>query len=177
MAAIGKKLFFLKKNPYFPEGTLLELLDEDVLTLPDRGDGKPATCDRNETIECPRFAESVPPGHCKVAITSFEICGEPLDAASASVNESIHFQIIEIPLPHLDIESVIVTNRVSGFEADNYWPNKTAVEKYELHVSHLPPGFYKAVVRNGSEDLAKLTFIKFFPPRFSEVYATPGERP
>lgn len=168
----GFNLFFLRSSPYFPEGTLFELEDRDHLQLPDRGDGLAANIGRSDTIVCPPFAENVPPGQCPVAITSFAIAGDPQDAKRASVNESIHFQIIEIPLPDLDIESVIVTNRVTSLEADSYWPNQTAVSKYELHISHLRPGFYEASIQNASESLAILTFIKFFPPRFSDIYPT-----
>lgn len=165
-------LFFLRSSNYFPEATLFELKDGDPLQLPDRGDGLATSIARSDAIICPPFAENVPPGQCPVATTSFTIAGHAQDAGRASVNESIHSQIIEIPLHDVNIESVIVTNRITGLEADSYWPNKTVVTKYELHISHLRPGFYEASIQNGSEILATLTFIKFFPPRFSEIYPT-----
>ena len=168
-------LFFLRSSNYFPEATLFELKDGDPLQLPDRGDGLATSIARSDTVVCPPFAENVPPGQCPVTITSFRIAGELQDSVHASVSESNHFQIIEISLPNLNVESVIVTNRVSGLEADSYWPGQTAVAKYELHIGHLRPGFYEASIQNGSEVAATLTFIKFFPPRFSDIYSAVWE--
>ena len=165
MAKAGNKLFYLGENPYLPEGTLVELIDQPQLILPDRGDGVAITFDRKNTLECPDFAENIPPGQCPVRVTSSENCHGQIDLL-----EDIHFQKFQVPIPSDTIESVIINDRVSNFEADSYWPSSDNAEPYQIHISHLPPGFYEADITLRASEKARLTFIKFFPPRFSAAY-------
>lgn len=92
------KLFFLKQNLFFDEGTLLELADELVTEasldrtfdqqfntvptklynnygyyLPDKGDGIAGFIPQDSVLECPAFAENVAPGKCPVTITSMRL--------------------------------------------------------------------------------------------------------
>ncbi len=92
------KLFFLKQNPYFDEGTLFELADELITEasldrnfdqqfntvpaelynnygyyLPDKGDGIAGFIPQDSVLECPAFAENVAPGECPVKITSMRL--------------------------------------------------------------------------------------------------------
>ncbi len=92
------KLFFLKQNSFFDEGTLFELADELITEasldrnfdqqfnnvpaehynnygyyLPDKGDGIAAFIHQDSVLECPAFAENVAPGKCPVKITSMRL--------------------------------------------------------------------------------------------------------
>lgn len=99
MTTIPKyKLFFLKQNPYFEEGTLFELADELITEasldrkfdqrfnnvpaelynnfgyyLPDKGDGIAGFIHQHSVLECPAFAENVAPGKCPVTITAMRL--------------------------------------------------------------------------------------------------------
>ncbi len=165
-------LVYLGPNPYFPEGTLFDLDDTPELTLPDRGDGTPAIIDRMGSIVCPPFAENIPPGQCPVVVTSYAI-GERLeDIARIKVDESIHFQVLVIPQ---SVVSILVNDRVRSVEVDSYFPSANGDEtEYRFHISHLQPGFYEAMIKFADGSTGRLTFIKFFPPRFSAGY--PGIR-
>jgi hypothetical protein len=165
-------LIYLGPNPYFPEGTLLDLADTPELTLPDRGDGTPAIIDRRGSIVCPPFAENIPPGQCPVVVTSYAI-GEKLeDIARIKVDESIHFQVLVIPQ---SVVSILVNDRVRSVEVDSYFPSANGDEtEYRFHISHLRPGFYEALITFADGSTGRLTFIKFFPARFSAGY--PGIR-
>ena len=169
MALSGKiTLFFLRQDLYFPEGTLLELADADMLELPDRGSGQPAAIDRSYFLECPPFAENVPPGQCPVQITSFKFN----DIGETSVDQTIHYQNIVIPVRNSAIASISVNDRVRDFEADHYEsPSGEPDENYRLPIGHLRPGFYEAAIEVSNAPVAKLTFIKHFPPPFTERYA------
>lgn len=159
-----RKLFFLRDNEHLPEGTLVELIDAPQLTVPDGGDGTGFSCRRDDLIECPPFAENVPPGQCPVKVTSFFRNGVPADPCELKSEQNIHHQVIEIPFA---VESVVVTDRVTGKEADSYYPS--GGDSFTLHVGHLRPGFYRAAI-DGTQGKAELTFIKFFPPAFAERY-------
>jgi hypothetical protein len=106
---MDRKLFFLRDNPYFPEATLFELEDTLMLMLPDRGDGASVTYERSGTVECPPFAENVPPGQCSVRITSFSIVDISGSVDEIVLDESIHFQILVVPLR---VSSAVVFDRV-----------------------------------------------------------------
>ena len=165
-------LIYLGPNPYFPEGTLFDLDDEPQLTLPDRGDGTSATIYRQGSIICPPFAENIPPGQCPVVVTSYTIGEKAEDIASIKVDESIHFQVLVIPQ---SVESILVNDRVRSVEVDSYFPSTNGDEtEYRFHISHLRPGFYEAMITFADRSTGRLTFIKFFPPRFSAAY--PGIR-
>lgn len=166
-------LFFLKQNPYFEDGTLFELQDSDILFLPDRGDGTSAKISRSKAISCPPFAENVPPGQCPVRITSFQL---PVDTDSdisrVTVEQTIHYQIIVVPLPVSEIATVSVNDRLRDFEADRYEPSSDDPdETYRLHIGHLRPGFYDVEISTTDGKKARMTFIKLFPPPFTDRYA------
>ncbi len=164
---MDRKLFFLRENPYFPEATLFELEDTPLLILPDRGDGASITFDRSGTIECPPFAENVPPGQCPVTITSFSVADVPRSDDEIVLDQSIHFQILVVPLR---VSSAVVFDRVLAAEVESYYPSPSQESNYQLHVGHLRPGFYETLITLDDETSARLTFIKFFPSRFSETY-------
>lgn len=164
-------LIYLGPNSYFPEGTLFDLEDMPELILPDRGDGQPFTIDRSGSIECPPFAENIPPGQCPVVVTSFEAGKKATDITSISVDESIHFQVLAIPQ---NIESIVVNDRIKLVEVDSYYPSPSDDRVgFRMHISHLGPGFYEAIIAFADGSDGRLTFIKFFPPRFSAAY--PGQ--
>ncbi|HQZ96947.1 MAG TPA: hypothetical protein PLP21_11565 [Pyrinomonadaceae bacterium] len=165
-------LIYLGPNPYFPEGTLFDLDDQPQLALPDRGDGTSATIDRQGSIICPPFAENIPPGQCPVVVTSYAIGERAEDIASITVDESIHFQVLVIPQ---SVESILVNDRVRSVEVDSYFPSANGDEtEYRFHIGHLRPGFFEAMITFADRSTGRLTFIKFFPPRFSAAY--PGIR-
>lgn len=167
------KLFFLRGNPSFPDGSLFELGSGETVIIPDRGDGLAITVPRDSLIEVPPFAENVPPGQCPVTVTSID-GGVP---AGAVVDSSIHYQVIEIPLPdgQYEICSVTVLDRVKNFEADRYEASTAGEENgrpfYRLHIGHLPPGFYEAAIEFPEHEPRRTTFIKFFPKHFTGSYA------
>ena len=66
------KLFFLRGNTSFPDGSLFELGSGETVIIPDRGDGLAVTVPRDSLIEVPPFAENVPPGQCPVTVTSID---------------------------------------------------------------------------------------------------------
>ncbi|MEQ1605871.1 MAG: hypothetical protein ABL999_13490 [Pyrinomonadaceae bacterium] len=161
-------LIYLGPNPYFPEGTLYDLADTPELTLPDGGDGTPTTIDRNGSIVCPPFAENIPPGQCPVVMTSYAVGDKAEDIARITIDESIHFQVLVIPQT---VESILVNDRVRSVEVDSYFPSANGDEtEYRFHISHLHPGFYEAMITFSDGSDGRLTFIKFFPPRFSAAY-------
>ncbi len=164
MASTSKfDLYFLRTGRYFPAGTLVELGKD--LVLPDDGLGKPVKLGSDDVLPCPPFAENVPPGQCPVTITALPVAG------TAVVDQTLHYQVIEVPLADdvNQIVSVTVTDRLHGWQADRY--ETTSVEdKYRLHISHLPPGFYEAIVGLADRDSIRLTFIKFFPKHFTDRF-------
>lgn len=170
---IETKLFYLRTNPYFGEGTLFELREDAALILPDGGDGEPKPVERSWIVERPPFAENVLPGECSIKVTSFEIGGTRERAESVTVDKSIHFQVLVIPRA---VSSVAVTDRVKGFEVDSYFPSGSEAE-FRLHIGHLPPGFYEAAISFANAATGRLTFIKFFPPRFSDGYSELAKEP
>jgi hypothetical protein len=167
MSKQRRKLFYLRENPFFPEGTLVELENTSPLMIPDRGDGKSVEYDLTGTVECPPFAENIPPGQCRVMVTSFAVDDAKHQTIEIEVDESIHFQVLVIPQ---SVVSVIVVDRVGQFEADSYFPSPSHEAEYRLHVGHLKPGFYEAEIDITDGSYGRLTFIKFYPPRFSEGY-------
>lgn len=164
---MDRKLFFLRENPYFPEATLFELEDQPLLVIPDRGDGTSVTYERSAAIECPPFAENVPPGQCSVRITSFSVGDVPRNGDEIILDESIHFQILVVPLR---VSSAVVFDRVLAAEVESYYPSPSEEPSYRLHIGHLRPGFYETLITLDDETSAQLTFIKFFPSRFSAIY-------
>ena len=167
------KLFFLRGDPNFADGSLFELKSGETVTIPDRGDGLAVTVPQDSLIEIPPFAENVPPGQCPVTVTSID-GGAP---AGAVVDSSIHFQVIEIPLPdgQYEICSVTVLDRVKKFEADRYEASTAGEQNgrpiYRLHIGHLPPGFYEAAIEFPEHEPCRTTFIKFFPKHFTGSYS------
>ncbi len=160
--------FFVGPNPYFPDDTLFDLEDRPLLIVPDRGDGESVTIDRKGTIECPPFAENVPPGQCPVVVTSFTVGENEEDKAGVAVDESIHFQVLVIPRA---VKSILVNDRVRSVEVDSYLPSGDSADaEYRLHISHLRPGFYEAMITFPDDSSGRLTFIKFFPTRFSAAF-------
>ena len=159
-------LFFSRNSPFFPDGTLFELENKEVLRLPDRGDGVAAEIDRSQVMACPPFAENVPPGQCPVLITSlFPRAGE------AVLDQTIHYQIVAVPLPSSGLASVVVDDRLRGFEADCYeFPTLEPENIYRLHISHLRPGFYETEFSFANGGPVKMTFIKLFPQQFTDRY-------
>ena len=185
------KLFFLKQNSFFDEGTLFELADATVTEadnagyyLPDRGDGVAGSIDRANVLECPTFAENIPPGNCPVKITSMRL----LSRADASFDENmnnlfgvrieqtLHYQKIVVPLPpdFPEIQTVILTNHLKNVEIDRYEnPRLEEIDEgcaYCLHIGHIAPGFYDAEIGLPEEKYIRLRFIKFFPEYFKEKY-------
>lgn len=161
-------LVYLGPNPYFPEGTLFDLDDLPQLNVPDRGDGFPFTIDQQNCVLCPPFAENIPPGQCPIVVTSFAISEKTEGVAPIAVEESIHLQVLVIPQ---SVESILVNDRVRSVEVDSYFPSANDdVTAYRFHISHLRPGFYEALIKFADGSTGRLTFIKFFPPRFSAGY-------
>ena len=166
------KLFFLRGNPSFPDGTLFELEPGESVIIPDRGDGLAVTAPRESLVEIRPFAENVPPGQCPVKVTSID----GRKPTGARVDTSIHYQVIEVLLPdgQFDISSVTVIDRVKDFEADRYEASNTGEENgrpvYRLHIGHLPPGFYEATIEFPEHAPCRMTFIKFFPDHFTGRY-------
>lgn len=156
------------QNAYFPEGTLVELSVGDQITLPDGGDGEAVFIDRSILLPCPEFAENVPPGQCPVTVTSIS-SGE---LNGVSVDESIHFQVIVVPIAAGvdEVRSATVNDRLHGWQADRY-ESATVEGKYRLHIGHLPPGFYETIFELPARDLLRMTFIKFFPKQFTDRYS------
>lgn len=161
-------LYFLKTSKVFDEGTLFELADGDTFRIPDKGDGSEVFVGRDEVLPCPDFAENVPPGQCPVTVTSISSG----DVHEVTVDETIHFQVIEVPIAVgiNEVLSATVTDRLHGWQADRY--ESAAVDgKYRLHIGHLPPGFYEAIFELAEKEPIRLTFIKFFPKQFADRYA------
>lgn len=162
------KLFFVKQNGLFTEGTLLELVAEPPHRIPDGGNGLEVTISPEYLLPCPQFAENVPPGQCPVAITSIT----DGDLSSVILDQTLHYQIIQIPFPAeiSEIVAITVTDRLHGWQADHY-ETITVNGNYRLHIGHLPPGFYLAEFELESHDVVRMTFIKFFPKQFTDRYA------
>lgn len=172
-ADVQYKLFFLRGNRSFPDGTLFELKSEEPVLIPDRGDGRAVEVPLNSLIEISPFAENVPPAHCPVTITSINF-GVPGDAV---IDKTIHYQVIVVPLPSSQnvISGVKVMDRIRNAEADHYEASTAATENgrpiYRLHIGHLRPGFYEAIVEFPDHEPLRLTYIKFFPKQFTDRYA------
>ncbi len=185
------RLFFLKQNSFFDEGTLFELADATVTEadisgydLPDRGDGVAGFIDRRQVLECPAFAENVPPGNCPVKVTSTRLLSRA-DASfdenvnnlfGARVEQTLHYQKIVVPLPpdFPEIQTVILTNHLKNVEIDRYEnPRLEEIDEgraYCLQIGHIAPGFYDAEIGLPEEKSIRLRFIKFFPEYFKEKY-------
>lgn len=161
------RLFFLKQNGPFTKGTLLELAANPPHRIPDSGDGLEVTVSPEDLIPCPEFAESVPPGQCPVAITSIS----DGDLSCVILDQTLHHQVLQVPFP-AEIEKIVaisVTDRLHEWQADRY--EMTTVQgNYQLHIGHLPPGFYLADFELESRNNIRLTFIKFFPKQFTDRY-------
>ncbi|HRI02211.1 MAG TPA: hypothetical protein PLL77_00590 [Pyrinomonadaceae bacterium] len=156
------RLIALRENPYFPAGTLFEFAG---YTLPDRGDGVSIELDPAILLNCHPFAENVPPGQCPVQITSFS-AGEPGDVR---LDQTIHWQKLEVPIAPSAISSIDVLDRARDFEADHYEaPPGDEDLQYRLHIGHLRPGFYAAIFELADGETARLTFIKHFPESFAK---------
>ncbi len=125
-ADVQYKLFFLRGNRSFPDGTLFELKSEEPVLIPDRGDGRAVEVPLNSLIEISPFAENVPPAHCPVTITSINF-GVPGDAV---IDKTIHYQVIVVPLPSSqnEISGVKVMDRLRNAEADHYEASTAATE-------------------------------------------------
>ncbi|MBK8305072.1 MAG: hypothetical protein IPK98_17415 [Chloracidobacterium sp.] len=158
------RLIALAENPYFPAGTLFELAGG---TLPDRGDGESIEIDPAIIVECHPFAENVPPGQCPVQITSFS-SGE---LSHVRLDQTIHWQKLEVPIAPSSISSINVLDRTRDFEADHYEaPSGDEDQHYRLHIGHLRTGFYAAIFELADGETARLTFIKHFPDSFAERF-------
>ena len=156
------RLIALAENPYFPVGTLFELAGN---TLPDRGDGENIEIDPANLVECHPFAENVPPGQCPVQITSFS-AGE---LSHVGLDQTIHWQKLEVPIAPSAISSIDVLDRARDFEVDHYEaPSGDEDLHYKLHIGHLRPGFYAAIFELADGQTARLTFIKHFPESFAK---------
>ncbi len=156
------RLIALAQNPYFPVGTLFEL---SAYTLPDRGDGESIEVDPVIVVDCHPFAENVPPGQCPVQITSFSL-GE---LSHVRLDQTIHWQKLEVPIAPSAISSIAVLDRARDFEADHYEaPSGDEDLHYKLHIGHLRPGFYAAMFELADGQSARLTFIKHFPDSFAK---------
>lgn len=205
------KLFFLKQNSYFDEGTLFELADEIISEasldqsfdqrfnsvpdelynnfgyfLPDRGDGVGGFIQRESVLECPAFAENIPPGKCPVKITStrflsradslFDENVNNLEIFGIQVEQNLLYQKIVVPLPKKfpPIQSVSLKNRLKSIEIESYEnPRLETFDEgnaYCLHIAHIPPGFYEAEINLPKGKFIRLRFIKFFPEYFKEKY-------
>lgn len=168
------RLFFLKGDANFPDGTLFELEAENVVVIPDRGDGVSYELPGDSLIECPPFAENVPPTQCPVTITSIS----EGNLADASVEQTIHYQVIIIPLPSGadGITEIAVNDRIKNVETDRYEASQADIiderPAYRLHIGHLRPGFYEAVAEIADAPAVRTTFIKFFPKNFSDRFET-----
>ncbi len=187
------RLFFLKQNSFFDQGTLFELADATVTEadnvgyyLPDRGDGVAGFIHQTSVLECPEFAENVPPGNCPVKITSMRLLSRADNSFDESVNalnicggrveQTLHYQKIVVPLPpdFPEIQTVILTNHLKNVELDRY--ENPRLEKnlegsaYCLHIGHIAPGFYDAEIDLPERKFIRLRFIKFFPEYFKEKY-------
>ena len=161
-------LYFLRTGRIFDEGTLFELADGDTLRIPDKGDGSDVVVGSEEVLQCPEFAENVPPGQCSVAVTSVS----DGDVSRVFVDVTLHYQVIEVPIAAEieEILSVTVNDRVHGWQADRY-ESSTVEGKYRLHIGHLRPGFYEAVFELPARGPLRMTFIKFFPKQFTDRYS------
>lgn len=156
------RLIALAENPYFPVGTLFELAGG---TLPDRGDGESIEIDAANIVECHPFAENVPPGQCPVQITSFS-AGDP---SQVHLDQTIHWQKLEVPIALSTISSIDVLDRARDFEADHYEAASDDEDQhYRLHIGHLRPGFYAAMFSLADGETVRLTFIKHFPNSFAK---------
>lgn len=205
------KLFFLRQNSFFDEGTLFELADEliteaslDISShqrfntipaelynnygyfLPDCGDGVGGFIQQESVLECPAFAENVPPGNCPVNITSTRLLSRADALFNENVNnlkifdihikQNLHYQKIIVLLPKNfpPIQSITLGNRLKNIEIENY--KNPALERVEdteafcLHTGHLAPGFYEAEINLPKGRYIRLRFIKFFPDYFKEKY-------
>lgn len=161
-------LFFLRTGHHFTEGTLFELRDDEPIFLPDGGNGEPVEIDRGSLLPCPEFAENVPPGQCPVQVTSVSAG----DVGQYTVDQTLHYQMIEVPLAVgiNEILSATVNDRLHGWQADRY-ESAVVTGKYKLHIGHLRPGFYEALLELPGIEPLRLTFIKFFPKQFTDRYA------
>ena len=156
------RLIALAENPYFPVGTLFELAG---FTLPDRGDGENQGIDPAIIVECHPFAENVPPGQCPVQITSFSAG----DQSQVGLDQTIHWQKLEMPIAPSAISSINVVDRARDFEADHYEaPSCEKDQHYRLHIGHLRPGVYAAIFELEDGQTVRLTFIKHFPNSFAK---------
>ena len=205
------KLFFVKQNPFFDEGTLFELADEIVSEasldesfdqrfntvpaelynnfgyfLPDRGDGIAGFIHQDSVLECPAFAENIPPGNCPVKITSIRLLSRAdalfdenvnnLHIFGVQVDENLHYQKIVIPLPKNFplIRAVTLKNRLKNIEIESYEnPSLEMTDEgnaYCLHIGYIAPGFYEAEINLPKAKFIRLRFIKFSPEYFKEKY-------
>ena len=205
------KLFFLKQNSFFDEGTLFELADEIISEasinqsfdqrfnsvptelynnfgyfLPDRGDGVSGFIKQDSVLECPAFAENVPPGNCPVKITSTQYLSRADSLFHKNVNnlrifgiqveQNLHYQKIVIPLPKKfpPIQSVTLKNRLKSIENESYENPRLETfddgNAYCIHIAHIPPGFYETEINLPKGMFIRLRFIKFFPKYFKEKY-------
>lgn len=165
-------LFALRENPYFETGTLFDLPDSGLLHLPDRGDGEPASIQRKDAVLCPPLDINVPPGHCGVKTTSISLPGAGLQASDVSLEQSIHTQLLIVPVETLELTEVIVRDRRRDTEIDEYVsPRITADGNYEVYIQHLGPGFYEAVFKTADNATGRMTFIKFYPQHIADGFA------
>lgn len=156
------RLIALAENPYFSVGTLFELAG---YTLPDRGNGESIEIDPAILVDCHPFAENVPPGQCPVQITSFSAG----DLSHVRLDQTIHWQKLEVSIAPSAILSIDVLDRARDFEADHYEaPSGEEDLHYKLHIGHLRPGFYAAMFGLVDGQTARLTFIKHFPDSFAK---------
>lgn len=156
------RLIALAENPYFSVGTLFELAG---YTLPDRGNGESIEIDPAILVDCHPFAENVPPGQCPVQITSFSAG----DLSHVRLDQTIHWQKLEVSIAPSAILSIDVLDRARDFEADHYEaPSGEEDLHYKLHIGHLRPGFYVAKFELADGQSVRLTFIKHFPDSFAK---------
>ncbi len=205
------KLFFLKQNSFFDEGTLFELADELITEasldknsdqrfntvpaelynnfgyfLPDKGDGVAGFIPQESVLECPEFAENIPPGNCPVKITSVRLLSRAdalfdenvnnLKIYNIEVEQNLHYQKIIVPLPKNFplIQTVTVNNRLKNIEIESYEnPSLETIDEGQafcLHIGYIAPGFYEATINLPKGKFIRLRFIKFFPEYFKERY-------
>ena len=205
------KLFFLKQNHFFDEGTLFELADEITYEasldksfdqrfntvqaelynnfgylLPDRGDGVAGFIHQDSVLDCPDFAENVPPGKCPVKITSIRLLSRAdalfdekvnnINIFGVRVEQNLQYQKIVVPLPKdfPPIQFVTLNNRLKNIEIESYAnPSLETINEnnaYCLHIGHIAPGFYETEINLPKGKFIKLRFIKFFPEYFKEKY-------
>ena len=168
------RLFFLQGDANFPDGTLFQLAAANTVVIPDRGDGVPFEVPAESLIECPPFAENLPPAQCPVIITSIS----EGNLSDTSVDQTIHYQVIILPLPPGTdgVTGVAVNDRIKNVEADHYEAAQVEIiderPAYRLHIGHLRPGFYEAIADVANVPALRVTFIKFFPKTFSDRYQT-----